>query len=150
MNFSVCWYDQRETDLTEVLSCLYVSSLISCRPLFSGLGKYDDMLAQEEADSEDLSRGFALHWVSCARERSVNGDKSSSQGSRSHSPLKISLMRLRRGFTAVPENHYPISSSPNEQFALQYNTYHSLPSDLHTGAQAALVVCGLQSQELKT
>lgn len=38
INFSVCWYERREMDLTEVLSCPYVWSLVSSRPFCQGWG----------------------------------------------------------------------------------------------------------------
>ena len=126
---------QKEVGPAEVFSCLYVSSFISSQPPFSGLGKYDGMLAQEEADL-----GGSVWWrctlLGLLRQGALH-ERRQVLITRDSAAIPLwkwdfgAVMRLRRDPITVPENHYPISSSVLLISSLHFSIAHTtafLPS----------------------
>lgn len=83
---------------TEVFSCLCITSLISSRPPFSGLGNVTACLRRRKPIWEGLCRGVVICWVCYAKD----GDKSSSPGIQQPFPSENGILVLSWGCAVTP------------------------------------------------
>lgn len=83
---------------TEVFSCLCITSLISSRPPFSGLGNVTACLRRRKPIWEGLGRGVVICWVCYAKD----GDKSSSPGIQQPFPSENGILVLSWGCAVTP------------------------------------------------